>query len=54
MEKVRENAHRAADRRGNPVASVTASAAPKRGVLSLRLSGRAGAAAAAAGWGPRA
>ena len=31
-----------ADRRGNPVASVTACAAPERGVLSLRLSGRAG------------
>ena len=31
-----------ADRRGNPVASVTACAAPERGIRSLRLSRRIG------------
>jgi hypothetical protein len=42
MEKIRKNARGAADRRANPVAGVTACAAPERGVLSLRLSGRVG------------
>jgi hypothetical protein len=42
MDKVGENARRAADRPGNPVASVIACAVPERGVLSLRLSGRVG------------
>jgi len=53
MGQVRDNARRAADRRGNSVTSVTACAAPERGRSVAQIVWRVGA-ACAAGRGPRA